>query len=72
MCPVRPSEIVVQADDDEAWEDVANAPDALDSDARDVVNLDDRVDGDSGVVVRRPRGFQNLLSRRLNREHNTT
>ena len=36
---------------------VANAPDALDSDARDVVNMDDNVDGDSGVVARQPRGI---------------
>ena len=56
VCPVRPSNLEVQADE-EAWENVVDAPDALDSEARDAVNLDDAADGDSGDVARRPVGI---------------
>ena len=56
VCPVRPSNQEWQADE-EAWENVVHAPDALDSEARDAVNLDDVVDGDSGVVVSLPVGI---------------
>ena len=57
VCPVRPSSDQTVQDCD-AWDNLNNAPiEALPGEKFDVVNLDDEVDGDSGVAARVPRGL---------------
>ena len=57
VCPVRPP-LHVGLQDDEGWADLASGPvEALEGESRDIINLDDEVDGDVGTVTRKPRGL---------------
>ena len=58
VSPVRPRKLIMGVQDHDGWENLRDVPvEALDVDARELVDNDDEVDAESGEVARVPRGL---------------
>ena len=58
VSPVRPRKLIMGVQDHDGWENRRGLPvNALDTDARELVDNDDEVDAESGEVARVPRGL---------------